>query len=384
MKKILIIAAVTVALICTAALGACVETDKEYYNNISAYSFWDNEGGQAIAQYKFYDVVDSYMSEGTIRDGVCYGPDGKVRKVLFIGWDGTRADAMLNLFYDSKETNGYNYETANYSGLHKLKAQGGLYLAYAGGEKGKESEQEPSTCPGWTSELTGGWHMKHGVKTNNDTKSGADTFVLKYAKLGLNTSLAFDWGTYFDLTIRDEIAYKLANPSLPVVYCDPDRSAAASNADILKNEGLESEDDILAQSLELYNAVACDEIHEYAEYDIAMRDYLLNRIEEGDDIVTGIFHSPDTNGHNYGFSNDNGKYVNSVRNADNYVNDILLQLERREAEHNEDWLVIVTADHGGSGQGHGRQVYEHRNIWVACNQKLDSYFGSGYDGFKEA
>lgn len=58
------------------------------------------------------------------------------------------ADAIANLFYDANcfDTNGHNYEAASYSGLHRLKKTGGLYLAYAGGEKGTESAQETSTC----------------------------------------------------------------------------------------------------------------------------------------------------------------------------------------------------------------------------------------------
>lgn len=51
---------------------------------------------------------------------------------------------------------------------------------------------------------------------------------------------------------------------------------------------------------------------------------------------------------------------------------------------NEEWLVIVTADHGGSGRGHGKQIYEHRTIWMATNMKVDeSLYGKGYDGYKE-
>ena len=100
------------------------------------YSFWDNEGSQAIPQYQVYNIVKDYLNGGEIKDGACITEEGKKRKVLFIGWDGARADAMLNLFYDSFSTNGYNYPVSDYIGLGLLKDKGGLYIAYAGGEKG--------------------------------------------------------------------------------------------------------------------------------------------------------------------------------------------------------------------------------------------------------
>lgn len=207
--------AVTVA----ASLTGCVETDKKYFETVGNYSFWDNAKEESVAQYKFYDAVDRFLSEGSLTNGNAVGSDGKIRKVFYLGWDGTRADALTNIFYDenSFETNGYNHEVREFSGLHKLKSQGGLYLAYAGGEKGKDSEQQSSTCAGWTSQLTGGWNTLHGVDTNNDVKrKEVDTFVMKYAKLGLSTGLAFDWGQLFDLTLKEEVRYALQNPTLQI------------------------------------------------------------------------------------------------------------------------------------------------------------------------
>ena len=382
-------AVVIVLIICLAVcmLVGCSGEDKKYFEAVSSYSFWDNEGSQAIAQYKFYDIMDNFLLQGEIVDGSCV-KDGKIRKVLFIGWDGTRADAMSNLMFDanSTDTNEYNYPATEYSGINRLKSQGGLYLAYAGGEKGTDSEQESSTCAGFTSELTGGWNTLHGVNHNNDVKNTkADTIMLKYAKLGLNTSLAFEWGQYFDVTLRNEVSYLMENPDTPMVLRDIDRTVASSNADIMKNENLKKESDILAVDLAHYNAVAMtDSLHEYHGYDISMRDYVLDRINSGDDVVGGLFHSIDTNGHTTGFGNTNPHYVNCIRNADAYLYTILKAVEQREEDYNEDWLVIVTADHGGSGRGHGLQIYEHRTIWVASNKSIDpSYFGKGYDGYRE-
>lgn len=387
-SKFVLITAIVLGVILS-LLTACVNTDKKYFDRVSAYSFWDNKASESIAQYKFYNIMDKFLSEGcTIENGQSISSEGKIRKVLFLGWDGTRADAMANIFYDANNfaTNNYNYEQDDYSGLHRLKEKGGLYLAYAGGERKKESQQQSSTCAGWTSELTGGWNTLHGVDTNNDVKKeGVDTIMMKYAKLGLNTGLAFDWGQYFDVTLRNEVKYLIDNPSLPMILRDIDRTPAASNADILRNENLKDEKNILSESIELYNAVAMNgDIHPQANYDIAMRDYLKERINNGDDFVGGIFHRPDTNGHTTGFGNQNPDYVNSVRNANIYLYQLLQIVEERESNMNEEWLVLVTADHGGNGKGHGEQIYECRTIWMATNRKVDtSYYGVNYDGFNE-
>lgn len=389
MKKTILGIISTLLIACTAVslVGCGAKTDKKYFDTVSAYSFWDNNGSESIAQYKLYEVMDKFLSSGTIENGKSISADGKTRKVLFVGWDGVRADAIANIFYDenNKNTNLYNYEAATYSGLHKLKQNGGLYMAYAGGEKGKDSQQHSSTCAGWTSILTGGWNTLHGVVSNNDVKKAdVDTIIMKYAKLGLNTGLAFDWGQLFDLTYKEEIKQKLANPQLPVKYCDIDRSKVDNINGIMRNEGIKDSSKVFAESIELYNETAIDgPKHTYATYDVAMRDYLFNRIAQDDDIVAGIFHNPDSNGHTDGFSNNNGHYVNSVRSANLYLYELIIAIEEREKLYDEEWLVIATTDHGGSARDHGSQVYEHRTTWVASNRPLVDLFAHNYDGFVE-
>lgn len=69
--------------------------------------------------------MDDFLSTENVQGNKIV--DGNTRKVLSPSRDGTRADAMANLFYDANnfDTNGYNYEAADYSGLHRLKESGG-------------------------------------------------------------------------------------------------------------------------------------------------------------------------------------------------------------------------------------------------------------------
>ena len=297
MKKGRIISSMLVLIMASGfVLSGCGKADAKYFAKVSQYSFWDNQGAESIPQYQYYHIMDQFLSRGTVQDGKLVDSEGKTLKVLFLGWDGVRADAIANLFYDANcfDTNGHNYEAASYSGLHRLKKTGGLYLAYAGGEKGTESAQETSTCAGWTSELTGGWKTLHGVDSNNDVKKAdVDTIMLKYAKLGVATGFAFDWGEYFDVTLKNEVQYIMEHPDLPVTYRDIDRPRAGNVNEMLKNEGKKKEKELNAP-LEAYNAVAMEvgEISKQCAYDISMRDYLLGRMEKGDTIVAGGFHRP--------------------------------------------------------------------------------------------
>ena len=54
------------------------------------------------------------------------------------------------------------------------------------------------------------------------------------------------------------------------------------------------------------------------------------------------------------------------------------------AAGSEDWLIVITTDHGGIETWHGGQTLEERSTWIVCNKPIDEkYMGSGYDGYTE-
>lgn len=346
------------------------ESDSNYLADVNQYSFWSNTSDTAIAEYNTYHHIHTYLDECEIVNGDAVTPDGKVRKVLFLGFDGMRADALPYLLTDenSKDRAAYNSVT-NVSAIKKLQQSGGLYLAYCGGETGTETEQTTSTSASWTSHFTGVWGNKHGIKTNDDSKNMQyKTFMLEYAEKGLNTAIAFDWDQYFDVNLKEEVKYVMAN-KLPMQICDIDRVK------------MEKPKKTYAQTPELYNFTAPEEPSSSAPYDTGMRDYILDRMAQGDDIICGIFHNIDTAGHNYGFGIST-QYKAAVMNCDMYANSILNAIEEREKNHNEEWLVVMANDHGGLGTGHGAQTLEERTTWIATNKGFDEkYYSTGYNGF---
>lgn len=123
-----------------------LSADKDYLKNISAQSFWENTPETSVAEYHIYDLVNDFLADTEIKDGNAVAKDGKVKKVLFLGFDGMRADAVQNVME--------NAYSSSYSGINKLSETGGIYLAYCGGEKETQTEQTTSTSASWTSQFT--------------------------------------------------------------------------------------------------------------------------------------------------------------------------------------------------------------------------------------
>lgn len=364
--------AMCAVLLCLMLFG-CGKAEKTYLQEINGYSFWENDLSTAVPEYRTYDHVHAFLDEGTLQNGDMVSKDGKVRKVLFLGFDGMRADALTNVLFDENtfDTNGYNAQPP-YSGIREIQKTGGVYIAYCGGEKGTDTQQSTSTSASWTSHFTGVWGVKHGIRENEDSKNlDYKTFMLEYAEQGLQTSIAFDWEQYFDINLKEEVRYVSEHPELEMRFCDIDRA----KADALPQ-------DALTDDLTLYNFIAAETPSQKEPYDEGMRDYVLERIKAGDDIVVGIFHNIDSNGHTYTFSNETQQYVNSVRTCDLYAYDIVQAIAERERTQNEEWLIIMANDHGGTGQGHGEQSAQERTTWIATNRKLDTaWYSVGYDGY---
>lgn len=80
-----------------------------------------------------------------------------------------------------------------------------------------------------------------------------------------------------------------------------------------------------------------------------------------------ILHFDDTDhaGHTYGFSPTVPEYMNAIETVDAYVAEIMQVVRDREQLYNEEWMVVLTTDHGGEGTGHGGQddLPQTRNVW---------------------
>lgn len=65
-----------------------VSPDPEYKNKLAAYQIWENTPKTAIPQYQIYNMVHSFLSECQITNSNAVSKNNKIRKVLFLGFDG--------------------------------------------------------------------------------------------------------------------------------------------------------------------------------------------------------------------------------------------------------------------------------------------------------
>lgn len=365
MKKIVTV--VLTVVLCLTAFTACYG-DKDYLKNVENYGFWDNTAATSIAQPQIGKLVRDFLA----------GPsDGRPKKVAFIGYDGCRADALVNVLKTPEEIGGHN-ETSLYSGIAELlKTEGsGIYLTYAGGDKGTDTEQTTSTAPGWAALLSGEWGVVNGVTDNGMYKSVEyKTFMLEAATgmYGENyrTTFAASWSEHFTKTYLSEIEY------------------LREHSDVEKKnitDGVTA-DDITSYLDAISASSSVDMDFRYVPDDASLHEYLLSCVEEGGenerDIVFGIYEGTDHNGHGSGFGNDNYRYVKGFRDQDGQCYQLLQAIYSRPSFENEDWLIIITADHGGIETWHGGQTLEERTTWLVCNKTVDQkYFSKGYDGYK--
>ncbi len=275
----------------------------------------------------FVNMLETALPQAIVADMVrdhfhAPVPAGKtVKKCAVIGLDGVRCDTLIHLKDDAQ------------SGIRLLAAQGGLYVSIAGGDTLLHT-QATKTTSGWTTILTGKWANTHLVFYNGMIKLlSPKTILTELVEDGSANSAAFYtwwpwhvqkvWSTY-----GIEAAYTKFR-GLPVSW-----------------NTLGGEDELRAALPVIAAKPDCP------------------------DILFSIFERPDETGHQFGFSNDVPEYVEAVRGCDRDAYDIIKTIQARESYASEDWLIIMTSDHGGQGKDHGNLSEDCRMTFIATNKAI--------------
>lgn len=292
------------------------DTEELYRQNVASIGY-ENTIETAIPQTELYNILKAHFDSPLA--------DGKTeKKAIIIGYDGCRADVLTEMV-DGK------------SAVDTLLDDGAsINLAYCGGVNyPAENTQDTSTAPGWCSILTGVWADKHGITANGITKS------LEYKTL--LTTLVEDktidsstfitrWKGHFDkknATYNDEKA-----------YCEENKLNVAFNR---------------------------------LENDAASHEFTLNEVKKADcaDFVFVIYEPTDSTGHDLGFTINNPKYKEAFKTADQYGFETIEAIKARETYDTEDWLIIITSDHGGIGTDHGGASIQERMTFIVANKEID-------------
>lgn len=217
-------------------------------------------------------------------------------RVLFIGIDGCRFDAI---------------ERAEAPNLDRLRADG-CYSDRTLIQGERYHGSDTVSGPGWSSLLTGVWADKHGVDNNRfrDPKlQEYPHFFVRFKSVypqAKTVSLA-SWPPISKYIVRGADVDE--HPSDEDLYVPGDREVASRAAELL------SRDDPTAMFV--------------------------------------YFGQVDEHGHKFGFSPEVPEYVAAIERVDAHVGEVLEALKRRPNFTTENWLVIVSSDHGGRGKDHG-------------------------------
>ena len=216
-------------------------------------------------------------------------PSKANRKVLIIGIDGFRADAMqesISPFMFSFAQNPNTYFT-DQNHVQELTFSG----------------------PNWSSLCNGVDFCKHMVTTNgfdnNDLESFPHFFkYIKSANSNKNTVSIVNW-----TPINEYIA--------------------APFADYAPTESINDHDVFL----------------------MAIQALTLN-YPISPDVIFLQFDELDGTGHEYGFNPNVPEYATYVNTLDGYIESLISVVENKRL-NGEDWLICIVSDHGGDGKSHG-------------------------------
>lgn len=316
MKKIAkVFGSAFLALAIGLSFAGCSFTENKYLEKLDESKIYANSTADTVPQTRLAELVTEHFNED----------NGKIKKAIIIGYDGTRADSLYNIVCPENTASKTNERSIN-SGFNKILDMGGqIVLSSAGGIKGgKEKEQDTSTAPSWATVLTGKLADEHGVYNNENVISeDTPTILMQQAKNGKNVCFNYRWDTHHDLTYTTEINQKLEN----------------------------------------YKWTEC-------ETDLEMHQAMLGAIDNNTDLIFGIYENPDYIGETTGFGNENYQYIKAVTDTDRFVYELIEAIENRETYASEDWLIMIVADHGGRDKTHGGQSVYEKMIFMASNKPI--------------
>ena len=211
------------------------------------------------------------------------------RKVLIIGIDGFRADAMqasISPFMFALAQNNDTYFT-DQNHVQELTFSG----------------------PNWSSLCTGVDFCKHTVTSNDFDDNSIDVFphffkCLEQSRPQKNTVSIVNW-----TPINEHLAPPFADYAPTENVNDHDVFLIAAN---LLNQGSPLAPDVL-----------------FLQFD-----------------------ELDATGHDYGFNPNIPEYANYITTLDGYI-DSLVSIVEAKRLNGEEWLICIISDHGGDGKSHG-------------------------------
>ena len=258
-----------------------------------------------------------------------------MRKVLFIIGDGIPADVI---------------ETGPAEHLRKV---GPYRRAYVGGENGSYSSTWTISAPGYMSLLTGTWGHKHNVFDNDVNEPN------------------YHYKNLFRLLRENQPEKKIG------IF-----SSWIDNRLKLIGEGLSEAGKIQfdyksdGYELDLVKYPHDPEKFHMHQIDERVTNDTCRTIEQFSPDLSWLYlEYTDDMGHRYG---DSAQFNRSIVFFDQQVERVRKAIDYRQKTFEEEWLLIVTTDHGRdaiTGQDHGEHSERERTTWIVTNYPaMNDYF----------
>jgi predicted AlkP superfamily pyrophosphatase or phosphodiesterase len=265
----------------------------------------------------------------------------KTRKAVFVIVDGVPFDVIKKLSLPA------------FTDISKV---GGLAQTLVGGERNGYSQTPTISAVGYNSVMTGTWVNKHNVWDNDIAAPN------------------YNYPTIFRILKSAQPEKKIA------VFSSWLDNRTKLIGDGLKETG-EIKMDYYADGYELDTVQfphdnKRDFMHRIDEKVVAEAAQSIR--EQAPELSWVYLEYTDDMGHMYG---DSPQFYKAVEYADRQVQKLWEAIEYRQQKFNEEWLIIVTTDHGRNketGKDHGGQSDREKAGWILTNAAgLNARFKSG-------
>ena len=263
----------------------------------------------------------------------------KERKTVVIIVDGIATDVLERLHVPQ---------------IYDIASKGALGESFVGGERGTYSQTPTISAVGYNTMLTGVWVNKHNVYGNS------------------KQSPNYNYWSLFRIAKAQERPIKTA------IY-----SSWTDNRTVLLGEGLPETDNLVIDivcdgyDLDKVNYPPKEKALHVFEYDEMVSKKAAESIRtEAPDLSWVYLWYTDDAAHRFG----DGAYLDEYElKAGEQIGRVWEAVKYREKHFDEEWLVVVTTDHGRRFMGykHGGQSDRERRTWIATNAKVNKRFKAG-------